>query len=102
LAAGCRFDHTTAPFLCAPCPIRTILMHRDRHETARPWITARKLRAGLLAVAAACSGCNAWQPATYNPPVLFGGDPVIAPQTNPLVVQNMNPDQVWDQTVDVV
>jgi hypothetical protein len=47
-------------------------------------------------------GCSAWQPATYNPPVLFGGDPPIVPQANPLIINNMNPDLVWDRTVDVV
>jgi len=64
------------------------------------------LRACCLAVVGAClavlSGCNAWQPAKYNPPEFAFGPPNIAPNTNPLVIPNMNQDFVWDQIVDVV
>jgi hypothetical protein len=77
-------------------------MPRNRLLIARPWTFAQKVRAAVVACVVCCCGCNAWQPAIYNPPVLFGGDPVIGPQTSPLIVQNMNPDLVWDQTVDVV
>ncbi len=63
-------------------------------------------RLGLLSVlcALALSGCNAWQPATYTPPSFgFGlGPDYVAPQTAPLMVNNMNSDFVWDEVVDVV
>ena len=98
-------------------------MHRDRPNSGPLWKFALGVRAqhgaseasprevprqswGLLALAAlavlTAHGCNAWQPATYNPPVLFGGDPPIMSQGNPLIINNMDPDLVWDQTVDVV
>ncbi len=64
--------------------------------------TRRKLPVLASLVLLMATGCNAWQPATYNPPRLFGGDPPILNQSNPLVIHNMDPDLVWDQTVDVV
>jgi hypothetical protein len=55
----------------------------------------------VLWVTAQC-GCNAWQPATYNPPEFFAPEPLVMEQTHPLVIQGSDPDAVWDQIVDVV
>ncbi|REK13076.1 MAG: hypothetical protein DWQ37_10665 [Planctomycetota bacterium] len=61
------------------------------------------LRACALAVCAlTVTGCNAWQPFQYNPPDFSLAPPVLAPQSNPVFVPNMNQDFVWDQVVDVV
>lgn len=56
----------------------------------------------LLAGAVSLVGCNAWQPFQYNPPEFSFGPPVVPPQSNPVVVPNMDRDFVWDQVVDVV
>jgi hypothetical protein len=74
-------------------------MRRDR-ATVAPWRLAGPLCAlvvGLLALV----GCQAWQPAVYNPPE-FGFASLPPPQTNPLLVTSMDRDFVWDQVVDVV
>jgi hypothetical protein len=74
-------------------------MHRDRANLA-PLRLARRLCA-LAACAALIGGCQAWQPATYNPPQFgFGGPP--PPQTNPLMVPVADGEFVWEQVVDVV
>lgn len=93
-------------------------MHRDRQEIAPERVNALEVRAShpvpldavarcRLAIVAilgglALSGCNAWQPATYNPPVFGFAPEYVPPQSNPLVIQNMDRDFVWDQVVDVV
>lgn len=73
------------------------LMHRDRADTA---LLRRALRLGALLVCA-LAGCQAWQPARFNPPE-FGFAPPPPPQVNPLVVPSMNADFVWEEVVDVV
>lgn len=106
------------------------LMHRDRQEIAPTLAVAPELRASrgetaghktpaavplgpnvlaqcrpaILAVLGALTltGCNAWQPATYTPPVFGFAPEYVAPQTSQLMVQNMDRDLVWDQVVDVV
>lgn len=75
------------------------LMHRDRANIA-PLRPAMRLCA-LVAFAMALCGCQAWQPARYNPPE-FGIGPPPPPQTNPLLVTSMDSEFVWDQVVDVV
>ena len=105
-------------------------MHRNRHEIAPKRDDAPEVRAEAksgwgrqgpaagplgLNVAVRCrlailtltgglmlTGCNAWQPATYTPPVFGFAPEYVAPQSNPLVIQNMDRDLVWDQVVDVV
>jgi hypothetical protein len=60
--------------------------------------TARALTAG--AMIALALGCRGWIPSRYTPPQFdFGPLPV---QSNPVVVSAMDPDLVWEQTVDVV
>jgi hypothetical protein len=84
-------------------------MHRGSQNLA-PWRACAQIpRAGGIAwlalavlwVTAQC-GCNAWQPATYNPPEFFAPEPLVMEQTHPLVIQGSDPDAVWDQIVDVV
>ncbi len=55
-----------------------------------------------IACLALAAGCNAWQPARYNPPEFAIGPRQIVPQPNPLVISNMDRDFVWQQVVDVV
>jgi hypothetical protein len=66
---------------------------------------SRLRRAARLAIGLACalalSGCNAFQPATYAPPDLAFGPPP-PPPPNPIIVNVMDRDFVWDQVVDVV
>lgn len=75
------------------------LMHCDRAVTAPPRLTMRLCALGVCALA--LGGCQAWQPAQYNPPD-FGFAPPPPPQGNPLIVTSMDRDFVWDQVVDVV
>lgn len=92
-------------------------MHRGPQYVAPGLTSALSVRAGresttlvpracrlvlVLLWATGLCGCNAWQPATYNPPVFFAPPPVVMAQTHPLVIQSGDPDFVWDQIVDVV
>ena len=120
------------PPIFATDPICMNSMHRNRQKFAPAWVSALGVRdareadrqleaqapaavplglngfgaAGLMMVVlmllAGLSGCNAWQPATYNPPVFGFAPENVPPQSNPLVIQNMDRDLVWDQVVDVV
>jgi hypothetical protein len=56
----------------------------------------------VLAASALLCGCNAWQPFRYNPPEFAIGPRQVVPQSNPLVITNMDRDLVWNQVVDVV
>ena len=62
-------------------------------------MAARRLLAGA-AMRLALAGCQAWQPTSYTPPELVLLPPTPGP--NPVMVNNMNRDFVWDQVVDVV
>ncbi len=75
-------------------------MRRDRANFA-----PLRLAAPLCALAVcslALGGCQAWQPAKYNPPEFAFGPRVVPPQPNPILVTSMDRDFVWDQVVDVV
>jgi len=73
-------------------------MRRDRAVSGgkgRAW----RLSAGMLCALVA-SGCHAWDPPSYMPPELAFGPPL--PQGNPVLVQTLDRDFVWEQVVDVV
>lgn len=83
-----------------------IRVHRQREGLAPHFSVAPPLRAAVTWLAAltmaAGTGCNAWQPATYNPPEFSLTHDPGPPQANPLLVTNMDRDFVWNQIVDVV
>jgi hypothetical protein len=56
----------------------------------------------LAACSVALAGCQAWQPARFNPPEFALGPRDVPPQPNPVLVTSMDRDFVWDQVVDVV
>lgn len=68
----------------------------------RDWARPRR-RAWRLGLACSCAlvvcGCQAWQPARYNPPQL--GYPPLA-EGNPVLVTSMDRDLVWETVTDVV
>ena len=73
-------------------------MRRDRTVSGRK-CRAWRLSIGMLCALAA-SGCQAWNPPTYVPPELAFGPP--PPQANPVLVQTLDRDFVWEQVADVV
>jgi hypothetical protein len=76
-------------------------MHCDRPAVApaRLLVPCCALAGCLLVLL----GCNAWQPATYEPPQFSVAPPAgFAPQSNAVFVTSMDPDFVWERVVDVV
>jgi hypothetical protein len=70
----------------------------DHARFRRSCCAARRWSA--LACALALSGCQAWQPPGFVDPGMVLGPPAAMP--NPVVVNVMDRDFVWDQVVDVV
>jgi hypothetical protein len=76
-------------------------MDRSRwlpRASGRWWRIARCWPALLCALPV--GGCQAWRPASYQPPQMAYGPPAAMP--NPVVIPLMDRDYVWDQVVDVV
>ena len=65
---------------------------------------SRRRRAWRLGLACCCAlglaGCQAWQPARYNPPEI--GFPPPPPGSNPVLVTSMDRDLVWETVADIV
>ncbi|HEX3726240.1 MAG TPA: hypothetical protein VHV08_08350, partial [Pirellulales bacterium] len=66
------------------------------------WDRLRRARllSALIACALTLAGCQAFVPAVYTPPQVGFGP--LPPQSNPMAVNVMDRDLVWDQVVDVV